>query len=277
MKKRMLLPVVLCALLLSMIAGTASAANGNAGSPAPVRIMIDGEYTSLSAPATIRNAQTYVPIREVSTALGATSVTWSGNAAVVRAPGLLIEAGRNDHYLVANGRYLFVKDGFMMKNGCLMVPVRVLAEAFGADVYWLPALSTVWLSRGGGAITPGTAFYSADDVYWLSRIITAEARGESLFGKIAVGNVILNRIDSPLFPNTVYNVIFDRRSGIQFTPAHTGAVYCTPTQESVIAAKIALDGGSVAGDSLYFSSVAQCWAARHRPYTMTIGNHTFFG
>jgi N-acetylmuramoyl-L-alanine amidase len=91
-----------------------------------------------------------------------------------------------------------------------------------------------------------------------------------------VGGVIINRIASPIFPDTVYDVLFDRRYGIQFTPAYSGAIYCTPTEECVIAAKIALDGGNTAGDALYFASTTHCWAARSRPFEMEIGNHYFY-
>lgn len=49
------------------------------------------------------------------------------------------------------------------------------------------------------------------DLYWLSRIISAESRGESLKGQIAVGNVVLNRVEEDDFPDTIPAVIFDRK------------------------------------------------------------------
>ena len=57
--------------------------------------------------------------------------------------------------------------------------------------------------------------YSENDLYWLSRIIEAEASGESFSGKIAVGNCVLNRVKSSEFPNTIYDVIFDKNHGVQ--------------------------------------------------------------
>ena len=96
-------------------------------------------------------------------------------------------------------------------------------------------------------------------------------------GKIAVGNVVMNRLNSPMYPNTVHGVIFDRRGGVQFTPAATGAINRTPDSSCVIAAKLALDAASVVGDSLFFNvRTLNSWASRNRPYVTTIGNHAFF-
>ena len=95
-----------------------------------------------------------------------------------------------------------------------------------------------------------------DKLYWLSRIISAESRGEPLEGQIAVGNVVLNRVDSPDFPDTIYGVIFDDRWGGQFTPVRNGTIYQEPTEQSIQAAKLCLEGVNVAKDSLYFLAPA---------------------
>jgi N-acetylmuramoyl-L-alanine amidase len=92
-----------------------------------------------------------------------------------------------------------------------------------------------------------------------------------------VGNVILNRVASPSFPNTIYDVIFDKKFGVQFTPAYSGSIYCKPSADSVIAAKIALEGYNTASGSLFFSSSSvSCWASKNRPYVTQIGNHRFY-
>ena len=84
--------------------------------------------------------------------------------------------------------------------------------------------------------------YSEEDLYWLARIISAESRGEPLEGQIAVGNVVLNRVDSDNYPDTIKEVIFDRNHGVQFEPVENGTVYDDPTPTSVLAAKLALEG-----------------------------------
>ena len=63
------------------------------------------------------------------------------------------------------------------------------------------------------SVPHASAYYNSTDLYWLSRIISAEAKGEPLAGQIAVGNVVLNRTRSAAFPNTVKDVIFDKKYG----------------------------------------------------------------
>ena len=121
--------------------------------------------------------------------------------------------------------------------------------------------------------------YDADVLYWLSRIISAESRGESLIGQIAVGNVVLNRTRSTDFPNTVYDVIFDTKFGVQFTPILNGTIYDPPCESSVIAAKICLEGYSISDKIVYFLNEAissNMWVTNNRPYVMTLGNHAFY-
>lgn len=118
-----------------------------------------------------------------------------------------------------------------------------------------------------------------DKLYWLSRIISAESRGEPLEGQIAVGNVVLNRVDSPDFPDTIYGVIFDDRWGGQFTPVRNGTIYQEPTEQSIQAAKLCLEGVNVAKDSLYFLAPALTnnhWIMENRTHVMTIGAHWFY-
>ena len=137
--------------------------------------------------------------------------------------------------------------------------------------------STIQITSGSGPILSGEQAYQADVVYWLSRIIYAESGNQPLDGKIAVGNVVLNRVASPRFPNSVYEVIFQRN---QFTPAANGSINRTPSAESVVAAKLCLDGANTAGSALYFVNPTVApgsWASRNRPYVATIGAHAFYG
>ena len=121
--------------------------------------------------------------------------------------------------------------------------------------------------------------YSYEDLYWLSRIISAEARGEPFVGQLAVGTVVINRTRSSYYPDTIYKVIFDKLGGVQFTPASTGSVYREPTESSVIAAKLCLEGFSLDPTILFFfnSSIASgSWITANREYTMTVGQHDFY-
>ncbi|MEL4106830.1 cell wall hydrolase [Oscillospiraceae bacterium WX1] len=276
MKKHLLVSgILILTLLTSMSLASAEVITPDT-QPERAAFYIDGQPTQLGTDPFVVGSTTYVSVRAFSEAMGADSVTWDSGTATVTAPGLTLKATAGSIYLEANGRYLFVPKGCFVISNSLMAPVRVLAKAFDATVSWDAATQAVFITKGTGAIKPGSEFYDETDLKWLSRIINAEARGESMTGKIAVGGVIMNRVASSKFPNTIHDVIFDRRNGVQFTPAYSGAIYNTPSAESIIAAKIVLDGGNTAGNALYFASTKNCWAAKTRPYAMTIGNHTFY-
>ena len=97
---------------------------------------------------------------------------------------------------------------------------------------------------------------------------------------IAVGNVVLNRVASGQFPNTVKEVVFDRKYGVQFEPVSNGTIYDRPTDSAMLAAKLCLEGAAPVGDSLYFYAPALSagtWISTSRAYYGTIGCHKFYG
>ena len=142
-------------------------------------------------------------------------------------------------------------------------------------VYDIP----VFIKDNGTPIRSGDSFYNSDEVWWLARIIHAESEGEPMLGKIAVGNVILNRVNHKDYPNTIYGVIFDKKHGVQFTPAANGAIYNTPGQDSITAAKICLEGYSLSNRILFFMNpriATSNWISKNRPFAFSIKNHDFY-
>jgi len=228
------------------------------------------------------NGETYVDINRFCWDIGARWVSIdskSGNVTVAYKDQKL-QFNTADSYIVFNDRYLYLNNGCLVEDGRVFLPLEMLCNIFGWKSDWDTVNSREILADSGNIIESGETFYDEDDLYWLAHIINAESGNECMLGKIAVGNVIMNRVNHWNYPGTIYGVIFDFRCGVQFSPAASGSIYYEPNGESWIAAKLVLDGADVGKDSLYFanSSVASgCWAARNRPYTMTIGNHTFFG
>lgn len=227
------------------------------------------------------NGVTYVPLRKFSQLFGSCTVSWStaDSTATVKTSALTLYATTGSYYISANGHYLYTVEKILNLNGHLYVPIRPMALAFAANLTWNSAQSRVELTAkaDGSAISP--ANYRSDEVYWLSRIISAEARGEPFLGQIAVGNVVLNRVASPAYPNTIYGVIFDRKYGTQFSPVALGTVYNPPTESAVIAAKICLEGYSLSDSVLFFMNPRYAttnWIAQTRPYAFTVGNHDFY-
>lgn len=113
------------------------------------------------------------------------------------------------------------------------------------------------------------------DLDLLARVIYAEARGEPFQGQVAVGAVVLNRLKSPEFPNTIRGVIY--QSG-QFSSVDDGQINLTPNSTSYQAAREALRGNDPSRGALYFynpDKAKTLWWLSTREITVRIGNHVF--
>ena len=246
----------------------------------PVNVTLDGKKV-LEGQAVIINSVTYVPVRAFSELMGADKISWndSTRTATVTKGQMTMYITSGALYISANGRYFFTVEKVLNIGGRLFVPVRAIAEPFCAGVEWNNATRTVVITSSKRTLVSGTDYYNSTDLYWLARIINAEAGGESLVGMIAVGNVVLNRKAHSSYPNTVYGVIFDRKGGTQFSPVAMGTIYRTPSEASIIAAKICLDGYSVDTAILFFMNpdiATSNWISKNRPFAFTIGNHDFY-
>lgn len=114
-----------------------------------------------------------------------------------------------------------------------------------------------------------------EDFYWLARVISAEAKGEPLLGQVAVGAVVLNRVKSELFPDTIKEVIFQPG---QFSVVTDGSIYRPPVPSAYTAARLALRGYDPTHGSLYFYNphvVSRGNWIRSRVVIKAIGRHFF--
>lgn len=221
----------------------------------------------------------YIPIRAAAEALGARySYDQKSTTATLVADGLYMTVGSGCYVAYANDRVLFsLSPSVIMSDGRMYIPVEIFAKAVGMTV----SRTTGYLRISGAfrPITHAKNFYRSDEVFWLARIIHAESSGEPLLGQIAVGDVVLNRVKSPLYPNTIYGVIFDRKWGVQFSPILNGTIYNTPSYLSTLAAKIAIEGYEVTGGALFFLEPrlsSSSWIPKSREYIFTVGRHDFY-
>ena len=273
--KKVLSFVFVIALLSSLLAMSSSAS-----STSWVSVYIGNEQ--FTGGIEVTDNTTFVGIRKFSTSMYKNAkVTYNNTTKTitVQTDNLYLTATAGANYITANGRYLYTKSPIYMKNGVMYAPVLLMAKAFDAKISWRNANSAFYVTRGSGGILSGSKYYDSDEVYWLAKIISAESQGEPLLGKIAVGNVILNRVNSSEFPNTIYGVIFDRKYGIQFSPVENGTIYKDATWESTVAAKICLEGYSVSDKILYFVNPKvspNSWISRNRVFFRQIGNHAFY-
>ena len=115
---------------------------------------------------------------------------------------------------------------------------------------------------------------NSSDVNLLSHIIYGEARGEPYSGQVAVGAVIMNRVKSSSFPNTIAGVIYQRGA---FDAVSDGQINMTPDSTAKKAAQDAYNGWDPSYGAIYYFNPATAtnkwiWS---RPLTVTIGKHRF--
>ena len=223
----------------------------------------------------------YVSLREFACMADNSVVWWEEDeaAAYVRTDSLELRAPEDEFYIEANGRMLWCEYGVFTENDILYIPLGKAAKAFGFDTTYVYEDNTTYLTRLRSAAVPAEDYYDEEDLLWLSKIIHAEAQGEPFKGKLAVGNVILNRVESDEFPDTIYDVIFDNDHGVQFTPTVNGAIDQEPNEDSVLAAKLCLDDAVLNEHMLYFLNeriATSLWIPQNRKFIMAIGDHTFY-
>lgn len=197
----------------------------------------------------------------------------------ISADGLELSVCTDDNYMLINGRAIYLPQGVYNINGTIVVPIRELASIFNALIIWnIDDWSIDILKKGTKTIEASEGFYNEEDLYWLSHVIYAESGNQCLEGMIGVGNVVLNRVadESGAFPDSVQEVIFQYG---QFSVVETGSIYMEPNAQSVIAAKLCLEGANTVGDSLFFLNPeisSDTWFRANRSFVMSLGDHDFY-
>lgn len=178
----------------------------------------------------------------------------------------LAEAHAQTH-VVSHGESLWT---IANRYGISVEQVRQANGIYGTIIYpgqrlYIP--ETVNATAAGVAVTN-------DDLDWLAKLVWSEAEAEPYAGKVAAAAVVLNRVKSPLFPNTVRGVIFEPG---QFEPVMNGHIYRPAPAVAYQAARDALSGWDPSYGAIYFFNPSKVtnaflWA---RPLTVVIGNHRF--
>lgn len=127
---------------------------------------------------------------------------------------------------------------------------------------------------GLGSGTSGAGGYSGSDVNLLAKLIAAEARGESYKGQVAVGAVVLNRVEHASFPDTIAGVIYQRGA---FSCVNDSNWYVSPDSTSIKAARDCINGWDPSGGAIYYYNPRKTSNSFmfSRPVITTIGNHVF--
>lgn len=190
--------------------------------------------------------------------------------------GQVLDVPNNTYTVVSGDTLYFIAKKYNISLNKLRTANNKWNDTiYPGDVFKIPNNSV-----GGKATqqnTSGVISYSNSDVNLLARLITAEAGGESYNGMLAVGAVVVNRVQSSQFPTNISGVINERSNGIyQFSPVLDGNINKVASTEATKAAYESLKGTDPTNGALYFyeNTITNKWLTS-KPVATIIGNHTF--
>ncbi len=242
-----------------------------------ITVKVNGNCIKTDAKPYIKDNRTFVSIRFIAEALGA-DIEWVDEekkavftlSSKVEDGAVIdktiagayeektIELFVGSSKLTVNGVDTAMDTQTEISNGRTMVPVRFISENLNCSIEWDELVYTVSITNND-AVVPAACidnrYYTDDDIIWLARIISVEARGLSVEGKLAVANVVVNRMKSNDFPNTIHDVISQKDYNVQFPPAHKeGFRESVPSRQCFIVAKMALEGINNIENCLFFNN-----------------------
>lgn len=247
----------------------------------PVDIAVNGNFIKCTQKPILINGTAYIPLRSFADAIGATT-SWNSqnSSATIQKDWHNFVFFPGNSYSIIDGAEKTHKA--VLHNNVTFVPVRVLAEALGYEVWWDKSTLTVIVTAHGVEVPEYCKdySYSSEDIYYLGKITQIESGYQHFQVKLGVAATIMNRVRSSQFPNTVKDVIFDTRYSTQFPPAHTQKfATLEPSADTLIAAKCALHGVNLVRNSLYFVDTPYArgsWVHDNRPHYITLHDMSFY-
>jgi len=191
-------------------------------------------------------------------------------------PGQVLDVPANT-YKVVSGDTLY---SIAKKYSITLDKIRIANNKWSNTIYPGEVLNIPITSTSGQVVpqsTSGVIAYSTSDVDLLARLITAEAGGQSYNAMLSVGAVVVNRVQSSLFPNNISGVINERSYGYyQFTPVLNGMINKPASQAAINAAYAVLKGTDPTNGALYFydNTVTNTWLTS-KPVAISVGKLTF--
>ncbi len=207
-----------------------------------------------------------VPLRAMTEIIGA-ELTWEpvGQFITIELEGaiLYMRVGAPAYMMYGSNYAMDVAP--MIIEGRTLVPADVVANNFGFNVTWNEEEMILYIQSEDTQLPEdyraGMA-YTEEDLLWLARIVNVEGLDIGYEAKLAIANVVLNRVKADIYPNSVYDVIMDTAYATQFPPAHRASFLALePDEQSYEAARDALEGKNNIEDCLYFNNVPFQWKA----------------
>lgn len=256
-------------LLSALLAGAMVVPAGAAEVQRPtVAVTVNGEEAELRG--TLYGWTSFLPFDEgIRLFCPEAEISEEDGLYTAKGEGFTLTARAGDCYFVINGRYRYVPQGLPAReeDGMPMLSSVPLCIAMGGTVAWTGQVEFTL----GEVPLPAELPYTEEELDLISRVIMHEAGWEPFEGKLAVGSVIMNRVHDGQFPDSVYDVIYQPN---QFA----GATNATPNEDSIVAARLVLEGANVVPGAFFFNGKGiPCWASQNKAQLYVIGNHAFYG
>ena len=292
MRRRRILKITSTALALAMLCCLLSgAARGSSKKSktaeefSPCRIYYDGLLGGIGQH---NGSFLYLPLEDTCLFFGfeiSTITEENGYTAV--GDELIISQTADSGYLTANYRYVYCPGNYRIIHEEVYLQAEALCDILGLEISISSDLKQADIDSSGFVLLTGSATYyednySNDDIFWLSNIIHSECGHQSLENMIGVGNVIMNRVASSRYPDTIYDVIFDDEFTVQFSPAYSGSIYNQPGELALAATYLTLEGYNTVGDSMYFVNPygaqgdSYDWFKYGLKFVIKIDDHEFY-
>ena len=152
--------------------------------------------------------------------------------------------------------------------------VTAFQKSCGITADGIAGTKTLKFMGLGSSSSASSSAYTSSDVRLLAKLIAAEARGESYKGQVAVGAVVLNRVEHASFPDSISGVIYQKGA---FSCVNDSNWSVAPTAESLKAAQDCINGWDPSGGAIYYYNPAKTSNAfmHSRPVITVIGRHRF--
>ncbi len=271
---------IVIAAIIFMMQINVCAVDTYGGCNVPVDIDINGKLIKCTEKPILIEGTTYIPLRAFSDAVGGT-LEWDEKelAAKVNIDSHFFAFYPETNRCIIDGTERDYEVFYY--NNLTFIPIRAVSEILGYSVSWDDFYLTVKISTPDVVVNEKyiDKSFTYEDILYLAKITHIESGNEAFKTKLGVADTVVNRVKSSQFPNTVKEVIFDTKYGVQFPPAHSDKINTVPSKESVIAAKCALVGVNVVRNSIYFADIdyaAASWVHNNRPYYTSLGGIAFY-
>lgn len=216
----------------------------------------------------------YGSVKAFAVIMGADTVRCAGQTVTVEFEQREIVFTEGSRLVYSDGTSIYMGTGACITvDNIMMAPLELLSRVFDSQYAVNEETGAAEITAHAGI----TDDLTVDEIDLLARLVWAEAGNQCMEGKIGVANVVLNRQKMPSFPSRITDIIYDRSSGIQFSPVYYGGLTHPATEECVQAVYAALEGENTVGAALFFASITDTWMSENRPLLIKLQDHYFYG